>query len=154
MMAKFITTWVLVADSARARIFKWSDSQGPLEELDDLINPVGRLKEGELAAERPGVAFSSKGHQSGHPMQATSLTDAAADEFARALADALKGGLDQHECERLVIAAPPEFLGLLRSRLDRRTEKAVAASIDRDLTRESAEAILSRLPNLTNLAGE
>lgn len=153
-MAKFIPTWVLVADSARARIFNWSDAEGPLEELHDLINPEGRLKEAELAAARPGVAFSSKGHQSGHPMQAPSLTDTAADQFARALADALKGGLDQHDCERLVIVAPPAFLGLVRSHLDRRTEKAVVASIDRDLTREPANAILSRLPKLPKPAAE
>jgi protein required for attachment to host cells len=84
-------------------------------------------------------------------MQAPSMADTAADAFARTLAEELKKGLDGKACDRLVIAAPPEFLGLLRSHLDRRTEKAVAASMDSDLTRESADAILSRLPKLPNL---
>jgi hypothetical protein len=64
-MVKFISTWVLVADAARARIFKWSDFQGPLEEVQDLLNPEGRLKDGELASERPGVSSRRQGTRAG-----------------------------------------------------------------------------------------
>jgi len=150
-MAQFIPTWVLVANSARARIFAWTDFQGPLTELEDRANPEGRLKDSELSNDRPGVTYSSKGHQSGHRMQAATVGDAAVDAFARSLVEALKTGLDDQACERLVIVAPPEFLGQLRSHMDRRLERAVAASLDNDLSRDPADAILSRLPRLSNL---
>jgi len=149
-MARFPATWVLVADSARARIFSWSEFQGPLVEQQDLTNPEGRRKDRELSADRPGVTYSAKGH-SAHRMQGGSVAEAAVDGFARSLADALKAGLDGHHCERLVLVAPPEFLGRLRSHLDKHTEKAVVESLANDLSRESPEAIFERLPRLTNL---
>jgi len=151
-MAEFSSTWVLVADSARARIFEWTSHGGPLKELDDRVNSEGRQKESELVGDRPGSSFSSTGHSSGHPTQPRhSAVETAADEFARSLTAALKSGLETQQCERLVLVAPPAFLGQLRSHLDRRLEQAVAASVDSNLTRASAEDILERLPKLSNL---
>ena len=150
-MVRFPATWVLVADSARARIFSWSDFQGPLVEERDLANPEGRRRDRDLSADRPGVTYSSGGHHSAHRMQSSTVADTAVDTFARTLADELKSGLDGRRCERLVLVAPPEFLGRVRSHLDRRTEKAVAESLASDLSRETPEAIFSRLPRLSNL---
>jgi protein required for attachment to host cells len=151
-MNEFPQTWVMVADRARARVFEWTNHSGPLQELSDFANPRGRLKEGELTSDRPSATFSSKGHQSAHPTQPPkSAVESAADEFARSLIGELKAGLDSNSCKRLVLIAPPQFLGLLRSHFDKRLEQAVAASLDLDLTRESADAIFSRLPKLTSL---
>ena len=152
-MAVFPSTWVLVADSARARIFDWTSLSGPLTELRDFANPQGRLKEGELTSDRPGVSHSSKGHRTGHPMNAEhSAGSAASNEFVRTLVTELKVGLDARKFERVVLVMPPVFLGQLRSHLDHRLESVVAASVNRDLTKESAETILDRLPQLQNLA--
>ena len=150
-MTRFPATWVLVADSARARLFTWTAPRGPLEELEDAVNPEGRLKESELASDRPGVTFASRGHQSGHRMQATPVSDAAADAFARSLAARLKRGLDEKQCKRLVLVAPPAFLGMLRSHLDKQTLKSVAASLDNDLSRATPEEIFERMPRLSTL---
>ena len=149
-MARFPATWVLVADSARARIFSWSDFPGPLVEEQDLVNPEGRRKDRDLASDRPGVTYSSRG-QSAHRMSGGSMADGVADGFARSVVETLKLGLDDNRCERLVLVAPPEFLGRLRSHLDKRTEKAVVESLANDLSRESAQTILARLPRLNNL---
>ena len=150
-MSGFPATWVLVADGARARIFSWTGVKGPLEELEDYANPEARLKDSELDSDRAGVTFASRGHQSGRRMQAPTVSETALDEFARQLATALKQGLDSDACERLVLVAPPSFLGRLRSSLDHRTGAAVAASLDNDLSLESAETILARLPRLSSL---
>jgi protein required for attachment to host cells len=153
-MTVYPNTWVLVADSGRARIFELASKKGPLKELKDFANLEGRLREGELTSDRPGMAFSSKGHSSGHPMQAgQSAASAASNEFAKTLVADLKAGLDAQKYERLVLVMPPAFLGQLRSHLDHRLEKVVAASVDKDLTSESAEAIFTRLPQLSGLAG-
>lgn len=151
-MTEFPQTWILVADRARARIFEWASHGGPLHERMDLVNAQGRLKEGELTSDRPSASFSSTGHSGGHPAQSPeSAVENVAGEFARSLIGELKVGLDGGHCERLVLIAPPGFLGTLRSHLDRRLEGAVAASLDLELTRESAEAIFSRLPKLPSL---
>ncbi len=150
-MTRFPATWVLVADSARARLFSWHEAPGPLAEIEGLANPEGRMKDADLASDRPGVTYSSRGHSSGHRMQAATVSESAAEVFARTLASLLKRGLDGKQCQRLVLVAPPAFLGILRRHLDKRTAQAVAASLDNDLSLASAEEILKRLPRLTSL---
>jgi protein required for attachment to host cells len=151
-MANFPLTWVVVADRARARIFEWSSVNGKLEELVDLTNPEGRLQDRAISSDRPGMAVDSQHHRSGHPMQAGhSAADNAARAFAHDIAARLGSALDQKCYERIVLVAPPGFLGDLRSALDDRVQKLVADSVGLDLTRESPEAIRQRLPTLRSL---
>jgi len=41
----------------------------------------------------------------------------------------------QNEFQRLVLVAPPRFLGLLRSSLDTPTQQLVVGSLDKDLAK-------------------
>ena len=149
-MNKFPLTWVIVADGARARIFAWATVNGELEEVVDLTNPQGRLRERALTSDRPGTTFDSHGHNSGHPMQMPhSAQDNAADTFAHEVSIELKSALDGGRYTRLVLIAPPKFLGHLRSHLDKQVGKKVVESLPLDLTRETPDAIKARLPMLS-----
>ncbi|MBD3648757.1 MAG: host attachment protein, partial [Pseudomonadales bacterium] len=46
--------YVVVAESIRARIFSSETNLGPLTEINDLVNPAGRLNERDLDADKPG----------------------------------------------------------------------------------------------------
>lgn len=52
---------VLVADRARARLFKVADPDGSLEEVDTLTHPEGRLHGRELRLDRSGRTFERVG---------------------------------------------------------------------------------------------
>ncbi len=151
-MADYPHTWVVVADASRARIFEWTAPSVPLKEVADPLNPEGRLKSSALASDRPGVAADAQGHRSGHPMQDTrSAHEKSMEAFAQQIATTLSSGLDARSYEKLVLFAPPEFLGQLRRRLDRRVQSVLVESTALDLVSETAEAIKSRLPTLTSL---
>lgn len=51
------TTWILVADQARARLFSLDPTdgaaEGGLREIAGFVNPEGRLSARELGAARP-----------------------------------------------------------------------------------------------------
>ena len=53
--------WVVVASNTRCRIFAQHKHNGPLEELEDLVHPEGRLHERRLASDRPGRTFDRAG---------------------------------------------------------------------------------------------
>ena len=148
-MNKYPATWVVVADSARARFFEWRAPNAPLLEVADLANPEGRIRDRDLSSDRPGVASNLQGQNGGHPMQATSSghdkTELAfADEIDKALTEALDAG----KFVQLMMFAPPHFLGNLRSRFSERVAKAVVNSEALNLTREDVSSIRSRLPAL------
>jgi len=47
--------WVVVADASRARIFEAAELPEPLREIEDLVQPEGRMPERALQSDRPGA---------------------------------------------------------------------------------------------------
>ncbi len=149
-MAQHPTTWILVADSVRARFFEWADPKAPLKEITDFLNPEGRLKEQALSSGRAGATSSSHGHRGVRALQAAHTGhDNSEAEFAEQIDAALVEALDAGRYEQLVLFAPPHFLGVVRSHLSPRVAKAAVYSKPLDLTREDLPSIRSRLKALS-----
>ena len=47
------TIWVLVADSARARLLQADGPRGDLTEVQSLVHPESRMKDSQLESDRP-----------------------------------------------------------------------------------------------------
>lgn len=138
--------WVIVADSARARIFSVENASGQLEPVEQLLSPEARLHERDLSSDRPGRSFDSFGSGRHSTDTATSAKDQIASNFAKEVAQHLKAGVDDRSFGRLVIIAEPQFLGLLNKSLPTAVEKLVSLRIDKDLTKEPEQKIRERLP--------
>ncbi|MCZ7563454.1 MAG: host attachment protein [Burkholderiales bacterium] len=140
------STWIVVADSSSARIFAAPTPTGGLEELESFAHPEGRMRAQELTSDLPGRAFDSVGagrhameSEVGPRAQATTV-------FARRLAAHVGSARARGEIERVLVAAPPEFLGRLRDALDDATRRAVEAEFPLNLVKLSAAQIRARLP--------
>ena len=134
-------TWVVVADSSRARFFEQSPPLGALHDLEEFEYPRGRMKGNELLADSPGRAFDSKGagrHAMGSP---TDVRRHEAEVFATELADRIETARTRNKFGSLIISAPPEFLGLLRDKLSAPTRELVKRTINKDLVKLKAEEI-------------
>ena len=138
------STWVLVAHEAGARLF---ENHGPgkgLTLVEEIDHPEGRMRDGELVSDRPGRSFRK---DSGDPRRASMSQNEGPHErvvatFARDLASRLQQGRVRNEYRRLVLVAPPRFLGRLRSSLDGPTAQLVVGSLHKDLaTTKEAELI-------------
>ena len=139
-------TWILVADSARARILLAESAKGALRELEDLAHPEGRMHESELTTDLPGRSFDSAG-QGRHAMeQPVSPSEQEQIRFAKQLADRLEQARENGEYRQLILVAPPAFLGYLRKQLTPDVEKRVSFELDKDLARMSAGEIRDHLP--------
>jgi protein required for attachment to host cells len=141
------TTWVLVAHDAGARVF---ENHGPgkgLTLVEETDHPEGRMRDGELVSDRPGRSFRK---DSGDPRRAAMSQsqgphDRVVASFARDLAQRLQQGRMQSMYDRLVLVAPPKFLGLLRSSLDAPTGQLVVGSLDKDLARSNEAELVEHL---------
>lgn len=138
-------TWVVVADGTRARLFNRHRNR-KLEEFDVLLSPEHRLHEGDLVTDRDGRAldYGGMGRHAVGTKNATKNHEMTS--FARRLASRLEEGRHAGELERLVLVAPPRFLGQLRSQLSGQSADLVALTIDKELTTLSAEKLESHLP--------
>ncbi|APE29936.1 hypothetical protein BOX17_02540 [Halomonas aestuarii] len=139
-------TWVVVADQARARLFSASDQRGPLEEVEELVNPEGRLHDRDLNADSPGRAFDSMG-EGRHAMgKHHSPKEQEAIRFAHEVGKRLAAGLQDGAYRHLIISATPHFLGLLRETLSEDVAKRVLLELHKDLTALSSDEIRAHLP--------
>jgi protein required for attachment to host cells len=141
-MSKF---WVLVADESAARLFSSDKIRVELNEIEVLTNPEARIHERELGTERQGRGFESA-NPSRHAMEpSSSIREERARQFAREIVRKLEQGANQQAYERLILAAPPDFLGLLRQQLKSGLKERLAQSIDKNLLKETPKAILKHL---------
>ncbi len=139
-------TWVVVADSSKARIFL-ADSSG-LVEKDGLEHPEGRMHEQELTSDLPGKAFDSGGqgrHAMGSPVEPKKHEMI---KFVKSIVDHLELARSKANLAKLYLIAPPAFLGELREQLTPPLKKIVQGEIDKNLVALKADEIRLKLPEL------
>ncbi len=137
-----ITTWILVAHRGGARLLANTGPGKGLQLIEDIPHPDGRLKDGNINADKPGRAFDSFGAGRHSMSKEQSPTERIAEQFAKTLVERLQQGRNENRYGALVLVAEPRFLGELRATLDAPTAALVTATLDKDLggmeTRELA----------------
>lgn len=141
------TTWVLVADKSRARLFDWQ-SRDVLSEIKTFVHPESRLHEQDLVTDRRGRAFDSAGEGRHAQQPSTSARQHEAESFAKELVSMLDHGRSRQEYERVVIMAAPQFLGQLRDEMPSELQKVVLQEVNKNLAQESADDIRKYLPEV------
>ena len=139
-------TWILVADSARARLFEFTGGDPGLAEIAAFTNPDGRIAQKELRRDRlPRVNESMGGAR--HAIEPhTSLAQKSADRFARTLTHELEQGHSTQRFKNLVLVAGPRFLGTLHGAIDDKLRKCVVAEVKSNLTPMPVTKIREHLP--------
>ena len=139
-------TWILVADSARARLFSLGDGAARLEEVGDFINAAARTPGHELESAPPARVHDRFG-EGRHAIDArTPPKDKVAARFAGELKSELERGHAEQRYDELVLIAPPRFLGMLNAALGEHLHGSVVLKIAKNLTRKNAETIRAELP--------
>jgi protein required for attachment to host cells len=138
-------TWVVAADSAQAEVYRVSKIGGAFEPLRSLTNAEGHMKGRDLTTDKPGRAFDSMGAGRHAMASAVAPKEHAADTFAKEVCQLLESGRARGDFDRLVVLAPPDFLGRLRKAITPATNQLVVESVAKNLVGEDADAIRARL---------
>lgn len=131
-------TRVIVANTARARIFVSHDVLNHLVEEEDFVHTEARLSNRDLVSDAAGKSRDPRGSYD----PATSPTEHETANFALLLARRLKEMHNDQHFDQLILIAPPAFLGLLRKNLQKPLDKLVERTIDKDLTTAGIEDII------------
>jgi protein required for attachment to host cells len=137
------TTWIVAADASRARILQRTGRSQPLVEVQTLSHPTGRMHERDLQTDgeprfnghggvgKPGSA------PTGGPAsdrEAQGAREHAVGVFARQVGQYLEKARLEHRYDRLVVVAPPKFLGALRGEFGKELAQVVVDEIPKDLS--------------------
>jgi protein required for attachment to host cells len=145
-----MTTWILVANASRAALYG-TNADEELQLLAALSHPESRLKSSELSPTEPGHAGKTRGGSPRRTALEANMTphDVEAQHFAEKLGDRVSDGARRHAFDKLVLVAPPEFLGRLRQHLHGDAKKNLIASIDKDYTLVEPKALREKLASVT-----
>ncbi len=133
--------WILISDASRARLYSVASEHRPLVLHKEFEHAASRARELDLVTDKPGRTNQSMG-SGGHPGHGsrssmepgTSAKAMEHDRFARSLAEELNLEFNRNSYARLLIAANPEFLGLLREHLSEPVKRNLAGSLNKDYT--------------------
>ncbi len=134
-------TLVVVADSSKARFFSLAGRSEPLKELEDMVHVEGRMRDqDEVSDKQCGLAG---GHgEGGHAFESpTDIKQHESALFAKQIADRLEHGRVSNDYDKLILVAPPSFLGILRKALNEHVANLVSDSLDKDLVNEKESVI-------------
>ena len=127
------TTWIIAADASRARILQVAGRER-LVEVQDFVNPEGRLHNREINTDAKG-RFAGPDRPGGHSSDDEERTvDHYSELFAKRVADYLDKARTEHRYDQLVLVAAPKVLGMMRKELGKEVEKCVVEELDKDLS--------------------
>jgi len=137
-------TWILLADAASARLYASGERPGDWTLLRELQHPESRMRPSELLSDKPGRVKQSTGSRAAmEPHSPRKKVEA--ERFAREIAQALDESVVSGACERLVLVAPPAFLGVLREKLPPRVAARVTDVIEKDYLHLDQPTLKKRL---------
>lgn len=130
------TSWILIADGARARIVRRENPRDETREPpEDLVFEIDHKKTGEIMSDRPGRSFASEGARRSAMEYRTDPEKEQEAEFADTLVDELERRFYDREFEQLAIVAEPRMLGTLRQKLSPALRQVLVTEVAKDLTK-------------------
>lgn len=140
--------WALIADAQHARVLERTAPAGPWHELEseaeERFAPPSRAQ----GSDRPGRVVESVGGARHAVEPRHDPHREAKRAFAEELAGRLEAALRAGRCQRLILVAPPAFLGDLRAALSPAAKRALLGTLDKDLTRHPLAEILPHLEEI------
>lgn len=138
--------WLVVANSARARVLEWTDANDGYAHVADLVHAASRQRGIELAGDRAGHAEGG-GYGSGstayQPRSDPHRHEH--DRFAQELAALLDQGIADGRCAGVVLVASNPFLGLLKAHLAGHTQQRILRTVPSDYTALRDDELAERL---------
>lgn len=136
-------TWVVVAESSRAKIFEYDKQEHSLTELKDFAHPPSRTHARYLTTDLPGRSRHGSSH---HQVGQDDIKHQQSEIFARTLGNHLDSARHRHQFKKLIVMSPPAFLGKLRKKMSNETNKSVVSEIDKNLVRHNVDKIQAHIP--------
>ena len=142
------TTWIVAADSSRARIFEMHGLQEPVREIEDFANPAGREQDHELGRDARGRYYGRGEHQQAHTAQPhIDEVEHQTELFSKRVGEYLDQACVEHRYDKLCLIAFPKFLGLLRQNLSKEAQRLVEDEVPKDISKLEARDIEDYVKN-------
>ena len=123
--------WIVVADASKAVVYRQDRLEDEFEMIMELAHPQARFKASDLVSDAQTIPEKSDPRYTENQ------------RFARDIMAKIRHALDTNEIRGFYLAAPPQFLGLLRDAMDDRLRKALHKDLDKNLSGVSHNEVIA-----------
>ena len=145
MKHRHVPTWIVVADQARARLFRYGLEDGGLEEVEDIVHLTARLPVRELETDAGGMTSGGAHRDAFDPRQRE--RQHARTEFAHAISERLEHKRRAGELGGFYLVAEPRFLGDLRLALSDDLMQRLRGEVAHRAVLDTGDEIRALLPD-------
>jgi protein required for attachment to host cells len=136
------TTWIVAADSSRARIFETHGMREHLREIEDFVNPAGRAGDLDLTSDLRGRFYGRGGSfQSNTGEPSVDPVEHKTELFSKQVSEYLDKARTENRFDTLCLIAFPKFLGMMRQNLSKEVQKLVKDEVPKDISGLDAREI-------------
>jgi protein required for attachment to host cells len=139
------STLVVVADGGTARFFTWPKGGGYLTEHTDLRMEVPPSEGERGPSPRTQESVGGQRHRIERRLSAHEANE---EKFLGKIAERAEAVMARVSATTLILCAPPRALGILRAALAGSGQDYVLTTLDKDLTKETAEQLDRRVRDL------
>jgi protein required for attachment to host cells len=137
-------SWILVANASSARILVNEGPKKGLRLLHDLQHSASREKASDLVSDRPGH-YKATGNGHGAYGATIDPKKNEANRFAHEIVQILDRARRDNNYQRLILVAPPTFMGLVNACINNQLTALVSDRIEKDYTKTSDKEIMRHL---------
>jgi protein required for attachment to host cells len=148
MPKKSTRTWLLIADGRRAKVFEADAQAAEFRSVEDMARETNLPKGREILADKPGRTFDSVGAGRHAKENPTDPRRQLKREFADLIVGELRKAVLARRFDRLILVAPPSFMGDLRVVLPKNLKDKVVGEVTSDLTNTPEQDLRSHLQDI------
>lgn len=141
------TTWILVCDSANVKLFVNRGPRDSVHQRDMAMQDIPPI--GDLVTDVPGRSQPSANSAMHHAFEQPNPRDQQKEQFLRNVANVMNGHVK--DFNRLIVAAPPKALHVLREALSPQVKEKIVGEINKDLTKSDERTLPQFLKDHLNL---
>lgn len=148
-MKRHPSTWILIADGARARVVAYHGPGNPLTEVSAHEYAGDHAATHEILSDRGSSSYQSVGSGRSKVEPHSDPHRELKSKFAHELAEMLAGEIASYD--RLVVVAAPVTLGDLRQCLSHQVNAKVIGELAEDLTKLPNDKVAAHLRGVLNV---
>lgn len=142
-------TWILIADSGRARVLENTGPGKGLHEVSAMASSADLPRTHDIVTDRQSRAQESSS-PARHAIEPKSdPREQLKEHHLEEIADRLDRSVASYD--RLVLVAPPQALGVLRKALSERVKALVTGELGKDLTKTPDHELAAHIGDLVRL---
>jgi len=136
--------WTVIANTSQCKIYEYDRKTHELQLLKELFHPESRLKDHDLASDKPGH-YKSHNTNRGAYTPDTDPHENELEHFAHLVAKEMDNGRTQNEYEGLVLISLPKMLGLIKNTSNPQVQKLIIETINKDNIHFTKDEIINEL---------